>query len=61
MRADRVGFRLKHKLAVLVVSVIPLIELVSFTCTLDYAVCTSWVAAGGVPDVRRCWCMITSC
>ena len=43
VRADRLDFRPKHKLAVLVVSAIPLIEPVRLTRTLEYAGCTSWV------------------
>jgi hypothetical protein len=43
VRADRLDFRPKHKLAVLVVSTIPLIEPVRLTRTPEYAGCTSWV------------------
>jgi hypothetical protein len=43
VRADRLDFRPKHKLAVLVVSAIPLAEPVRLTRTTDYAGCTSWV------------------
>ena len=43
VRADRLDFRPKHKLAVLVVSVIPLLEPVRIARTPDYAGCTSWV------------------
>jgi len=43
VRADRLDFRPKHKLAVLVVSVIPLAEPVHITRTAEYAGCTSWV------------------
>lgn len=43
VRADRLDFRPKHKLAVLVVSAIPLIEPVRLTRTPEYAGCTSWV------------------
>jgi hypothetical protein len=43
VRADRLDFRPKHKLAVLVVSVIPLVEPVRIVRTPDYAGCTSWV------------------
>jgi hypothetical protein len=43
VRADRLDFRPKHKLAVLVVSVIPLDEPVRLTRTPEYAGCTSWV------------------
>ena len=43
VRADRLDFRPKHKLAVLVVSVVPLLEPVRIARTPDYAGCTSWV------------------
>lgn len=43
VRADRLDFRPKHTLAVLVVSAIPLIEPVRLARTPDYAGCTSWV------------------
>lgn len=43
VRADRLDFRPKHKLAVLVVSVIPLLEPVRIVRAPDYAGCTSWV------------------
>ena len=43
VREDRLDFRPKHKLAVLVVSVIPLAEPVRITRTPEYAGCTSWV------------------
>lgn len=43
VRADRLDFRPKHKLAVLVVSVIPVVEPVRIARTPDYAGCTSWV------------------
>jgi len=43
VRADRLDFRPKHKLAVLVVSAIPLIEPVWISRTPEYAGCTSWV------------------
>jgi hypothetical protein len=43
VRADRLDFRPKHKLAVLVVSVIPLAEPVLIERTAEYAGCTSWV------------------
>jgi hypothetical protein len=43
VRADRLDFRPKHKLAVLVVSVIPLAEPVLIARTPEYAGCTSWV------------------
>lgn len=43
VRADRLDFRPKHKLAVLVVSVHPLAEPVDITRTPDYGGCKSWV------------------
>jgi hypothetical protein len=43
VRADRLDFRPKHKLAVLVVSVIPLAEPVQIARTPEYGGCTSWV------------------
>lgn len=43
IRADRLDFRPKHKLAVLVVSAMPLIEPVQVTRIPEYAGCTSWV------------------
>ncbi|MGO9155751.1 DUF1802 family protein [Mycobacterium sp.] len=43
VRADRLDFRPKHKLAALVVSTIPLIEPVRLARTPEYAGCTSWV------------------
>jgi hypothetical protein len=43
VRADRLDFRPKHKLAVLIVQAVPLIEPVRLTRTPEYAGCTSWV------------------
>ncbi|OBC02809.1 DUF1802 family protein [Mycobacterium sp. 852002-40037_SCH5390672] len=43
VRADRLDFRPKHKLAVLVVSVIPLAEPVRLLRTAEYGGCKSWV------------------
>ncbi|HEY0228111.1 MAG TPA: DUF1802 family protein [Mycobacterium sp.] len=43
VRADRLDFRPKHKLAVLVVSAVPLLEPVRIARTPEYAGCTSWV------------------
>jgi len=43
VRDDRLDFRPKHKLAVLVVSAIPLAEPVRLTRTPEYAGCKSWV------------------
>ena len=49
VRADRLDFRPKHKLTVLVVSAIPLIEPVRLTRTREYAGCTSWVQLKYLP------------
>jgi hypothetical protein len=43
VRADRLDFRPKHKLAVLVVSAIPFAEPVRLSRIPEYAGCTSWV------------------
>ncbi|MEE3067404.1 MAG: DUF1802 family protein [Actinomycetota bacterium] len=43
VRADRLDFRPKHKLAALVVSVSPLVEPIRLTRTPEYGGCTSWV------------------
>ncbi|AXO22577.1 DUF1802 family protein [Mycobacterium avium] len=43
VRADRLDFRPKHKLAVLVVSVTPLVGPVRLARTPDYGGCKSWV------------------
>jgi hypothetical protein len=43
VRADRLDFRPKHKLAALVVSVMPLAEPVRIARAPEYAGCTSWV------------------
>ncbi|BBZ38545.1 DUF1802 family protein [Mycobacterium conspicuum] len=43
VRADRLDFRPKHKLAVLVVQAIPLVEPVRLARDRKYAGCTSWV------------------
>lgn len=43
VRADRLDFRPKHQLAVLVVQVIPLVEPVELPRHPDYAGCISWV------------------
>ncbi len=50
VRADRLDFRPKHKLAVLVVSAIPLMEPVRLTRTPEYAGCTSWVQVPVAPS-----------
>ncbi|BDB43477.1 MULTISPECIES: DUF1802 family protein [Mycobacterium] len=43
VRADRLDFRPRHKLAVLVVSALPLAEPVRLPRTPEYRGCTSWV------------------
>lgn len=43
VRRDRLDFRPKHRLAVLVVQAIPLIEPIELPRAPDYAGCTSWV------------------
>ena len=43
VRTDRLDFRPKHKLAVLIVQAIPLIEPVRLARTPEYAGCKSWV------------------
>jgi hypothetical protein len=43
VRADRLDFRPKHRLAVLVVSATPLAQPVSVLRTAEYAGCSSWV------------------
>ncbi len=43
VQADRLDFRPKHKLAVLVVSAIPLVKPVQIARTPEYGGCTSWV------------------
>jgi hypothetical protein len=43
VRADRLDFRPKHRLTVLVVQACPLIEPMRLARTPDYAGCTSWV------------------
>ena len=50
MRADRLDFRPKHRLTVLVVQARPLTEPVRLTRTDEYAGCTSWVDLPLVPD-----------
>lgn len=49
VQADRLDFRPKHRLAVLVVSAMPLAEPVRLTRTPDYAGCTSWVQLPTTP------------
>jgi hypothetical protein len=43
VREDRLDFRPRHRLAVLVVQAIPLVEPVQLPRTPDFAGCTSWV------------------
>ena len=43
VQADRVDFRPKHRLTVLVVSALPLADPVQLPRTLDFAGCKSWV------------------
>ncbi len=43
VRADRLDFRPKHRLAALVVQAMPLVEPVRLARTPNYAGCTSWV------------------
>jgi hypothetical protein len=43
VRRDRLDFRPKHRLAVLVVQAIPLLEPIELPRSPDYAGCTSWV------------------
>lgn len=49
VREDRLEFRPRHRLTVLVVAVCPLVEPVRLTRTPDYAGCTSWVDLPVVP------------
>jgi len=49
VRADRLDFRPKHKLAVLVVSAIPLTEPLRLDRLPEYAGCTSWVQLPAQP------------
>jgi hypothetical protein len=51
VRADRLDFRPRHRLAVLVVQAIPLIEPVELPRTPDYAGCTSWVQLPIMPSL----------
>lgn len=53
VRADRLDFRPKHKLAVLVVAAAPLIEPVRLSRTPDYAGCTSWVQLPVEPGLAQ--------
>lgn len=47
---DRVDFRPRHQLTVLVVAACPLVEPMRITRTPDYAGCTSWVDLPVSPD-----------
>jgi hypothetical protein len=51
VRKDRLDFRPKHRLAVLVVQPIPLVEPVQLARTPDYAGCTSWVQLPVLPSL----------
>ena len=56
VRADRLDFRPKHRLTVLVMQVSPLVEPLRLARTPDYAGCTSWVQSPrlGRRGARRC-------
>jgi hypothetical protein len=47
VREDRLDFRPRHRLAVLIVQALPLVEPVELPRTADYAGCTSWVQVPG--------------
>ncbi len=51
VRADRLDFRPKHKLAVLIVQAIPLTEPVRLDRLPEYAGCTSWVPLPLCPEL----------
>jgi hypothetical protein len=51
VREDRLDFRPKHRLAVLVVQAIPLVAPVPLPRTPDYAGCTSWVQLPVTPSL----------
>jgi hypothetical protein len=51
VREDRLDFRPKHRLAVLVVQAIPLVEPVELPRITDYAGCTSWVQLPVTPSL----------
>ena len=51
VRRDRLDFRPKHRLAVVVVQAIPLVEPVELPRTPDYAGCTSWVQLPVTPSL----------
>jgi hypothetical protein len=50
VREDRLDFRPRHRLLVLVVQACPLVEPVRLTRTPDYAGCTSWVDLPVLPE-----------
>jgi hypothetical protein len=50
VRKDRLDFRPRHQLTVLVVQACPLVEPVRLARTPDYAGCTSWVDVPILPD-----------
>ncbi|GBE66936.1 hypothetical protein MFM001_33980 [Mycobacterium sp. MFM001] len=52
VRKDRLDFRPKHRLAVLVVQAIPLAEPVTLGRIADYAGCTSWVQVPIAPSLE---------
>lgn len=49
VRSDRLDFRPKHRLAVLVVQASPLLEPVELPRLPDYAGCTSWMPLSNLP------------
>jgi hypothetical protein len=49
VRKDRLDFRPKHRLAVLIVQALPLVEPVRLVRTPEYAGCTSWVQVPVTP------------
>ncbi|HEY9303947.1 MAG TPA: DUF1802 family protein [Mycobacterium sp.] len=51
VREDRLDFRPRHRLAVLVVQAIPLVEPLQLPRTPDYAGCTSWVQVPFAPSL----------
>lgn len=51
VRADRLDFRPRHRLAALVVSALPLAEPVRLVRTAEYAGCTSWVQLPVTPSL----------
>lgn len=51
VRADRLDFRPKHRLAVLVIAAMPLVEPVRLARTPEYAGCTSWVQLPVTPSM----------